>query len=326
MNVELKDKGKRADVYVMESLHTNNITAPSRSFLQHNWEDLVLIDHKRQKYSLKLKEGQTVEIFDEKFNVILVAKNYDEVISQDGKLDVVLEDKDFLVVNKQKGIPMHPGVGNTQDTLANYVRGYLESKGEYDARVDRAGVIHRLDKPVSGLVVFAKTLESQKYIQKQFEEHSVNKIYLAKVVSKGNQNSPLLENVNESDLKSPKEEVDSLIEKNFEIDESWRKESGFVGRSRLNRKKTIFKKVFFGGSRAALTYLKPLKDGQVLVVIKTGRMYQIRATLESMGMYVEGDTMFETLKGGASAESIALESVLLGFQSISGKAILARLI
>ena len=229
------------------------------------------------------------------------------------------------MLKKPKGISVHPGVNNTKDTLANFVVGYLTKNGEYDATMDRGGVVHRLDKSVSGLIVFAKNKIMQKHLQKQFENHTVQKIYLADIVMGENTKAEVFSKIPEKEI-DPQTVIDEFV-RNGGIEEGneWLKVEGYIGRSSVNRKKTIFKTYPSGNAKYALSFIRFLSKEKALVVIKTGRMYQIRASLEYLGIYIKGDTLFQTLKGGDTPNAIELESIYLAFEDMQGRLVIYRL-
>lgn len=319
VQIDETTQGTRADAFV-----SNTFKVHSRSFLKHNWERLVSINGETGKPSYKLRKGDVVEVEDQEVDKILEDHSYGKIIPQHHEFEIMYEDKDSIIINKPKGLVVHPGVGNPQDTLVNYVVEYLETKGEYDPRIERGGIVHRLDKPVSGLILFAKNAEAQLYFQKQFEEHSVEKIYLATVEYGEHLNNELKEKI-PSEQREISEELDILVKNNFQVDSSWLKVEGYIGRSSMNRMKMIFKTYSFNHARTALSYVKPLSSNTFLIIIKTGRMYQIRATLEYLGAHIVGDTLFETLKGGAIPDAIELESVLLSCKDMEGNTLIKRL-
>jgi len=318
VQVSKEDENKRADTFICEHFNVH-----SRSFLVKNWEKLVSINGKESKPSYKLRVGDTIKIQEKDVETILSESSYDKIIPQDYPLNIVYESDSYLVINKPKGISVHPGVGNTKDTLANYVAGYLTKKREYDPTIDRAGVVHRLDKPVSGLMLFAKKLETQKYLQKQFEKHNVQKIYYARIILRESTSKEVFEKLPTTKI-SATDVIDDFV-RTSELSPEWLKVEGYIGRSSVNRRKMMFKPYPFDSAKYSLSYFRFLSNDEVLVVIKTGRMYQIRASLESLGIYIEGDTLFQTLKGGETPEAIALESVLLSFEEPSGKLAIYRL-
>jgi len=319
VHIDETNQGIRADAFV-----STNFKVHSRSFLKHNWERLISINGKMGKPSYKLRKGDVLEIQDEEVDKLLEEHSYGDIIPQHHTLDIVYEDKDFLIINKPKNLVVHPGVGNPKDTLVNYVVEYLQSKNEYDTRMERGGIVHRLDKPVSGLILFAKNAESQLYFQKQFEEHNVEKIYLAKVEYENDLNEELREKFPTKPL-DVSEELDKLVQNNFEIDGTWLKVEGYIGRSSINRMKMAFKTYSFNHGRAALSYIKPVSENEFLVIIKTGRMHQIRATMEYLRANIVGDTLYKTLKGGIAPDEIALESILICCNDMQGKRLINRL-
>lgn len=319
VHIDEKNSGKRADVFVSSTFKVH-----SRSFLKHYWKELISINDKWEKPSYKLREGDVVEVSEQKVNEILEDNSYGIIVPQYHTIDIVYEDDAFLIVNKPKGIVVHPGIGNPKNTLVNYVVGYLSAKGEYDASMERGGIVHRLDKSVSGLMLFAKTTEAQLYFKKQFEEHNVEKVYLAEVELNENVREELRVKIPPKHL-NVSQELDILIKNKFVADDSWLKVDGYIGRSQINRMKMIFKVLPFNHAKYALSYIKPLSAKEILVRIKTGRMYQIRATLEYLGVHIVGDSLFKTMKGGEIPSSIELESVLLSCKDMKGNTFIERL-
>jgi len=312
-----KQSGKRLDVFLLEQLEQRGLDMFSRNFLTNNWGKLIRVNGKYLKQSYKLKTGDEVHIDMEEIEQLKKKMNRSSKIkSQEGKLDVLFETEDFLVLEKPKGMVVHPGIGNREGTLANYVRGYLEKKGEFDSTVDRAGIVHRLDKAVSGLIVFAKNLAMQKHLRKQFENHEVKKVYLADIEYKQLRRG-VKKFFPEQNLDID-EEITKLEERDFECNSSWFKVQGYIARSSRNRIKMRFRKYLGRSGKQVLSYIKPISDEQVLVVIKTGRMHQIRATLEYLGIGIKGDTLYGLSKSSTLPEKIALESILLGFQELDG--------
>jgi len=310
-------KGSRADIFVLGQLKKAELEVPSRTFLHKVFKEVVRINGKKVKTSHKLKEGDIVDISLEKIEINL--KKQDKnigIIAQDGELKVLYETEQYFVIEKPKGIAVHPGVKNTENTLVNFVRGYLEKKKEFNPRLNRAGLVHRLDKGVSGIMVFAKTVEAQKYLQKEFENHNVKKIYLAK--TEGNCDLPIYNN-------SIKKELDNLQKNNFVIDNSWSLYEGYIGRDRTNRLRMEFKESKFTNSKKAVSYIKRIEKDKFLVSIFTGRMHQIRATLAHIGIPIQGDTLYSKKKKDGIPEKIELESILISFKDMNGKVVTFRL-
>lgn len=316
MDVKITDdNGKRIDVFVYNLLK-ENISAVTRTIVQDNLSMGCLVNGVECKKSYRLRFGDTVSINMEFWKNLSTTVDLSEnIIPQDGELDVRYEDPDFLVLYKPKGIAVHPGVGNLDNTLANYVRMYLEKKGEYDPLVDRAGIVHRLDKGVSGIMVLAKNKVAQEYLKAEFSNRRVIKIYHAYVEDSGNARLDMSNNFEqEINLKKYLSKMDI----SFEPWKKWFNMRGYIGRSSKNRYKMEFKLYEFGGSKFAESYI--LKSGnEVLVKIETGRMHQIRASLEYLGLKIVGDTLYGVGKESVNSNSIMLESVLLSFLNMKGE-------
>lgn len=328
MEIEIsKDMiNKRADVLVLEYLRKNGYRLISRSTLRKFWDKIVSVEGKIIKPSLKLKEDNSINVNLEKLDEE-IREDIERlsILPQKGELDVIFEDKDCLVINKRSGVVVHPGVANPVNTLANYVVDYLSRKGEYNSSLKRGGIVHRLDKGVSGLIIFAKQPESQIFFQKQFQDHKVNKVYLAKVeYSKMNEN---LFGLLGSEKKSVKEVLDSLEKNSFVCDTGWLRLEGYIHRSLLNRIKMRFDSTKKDStSKYSLSYIKPLSENELLIKIETGRMHQIRASLEYLGINIVGDTLYSTKSGkGGVPDSIELESVLLSLPNLENKIMTFRL-
>lgn len=310
--------GKRLDVFLLETLKEKGYSKFSRSFLQENWDDLVSVNDSFPKYSYKLKVEDKVKINWEKIKDMDVnVDRSNEILPEEGDLKILFEEEDFLIIDKPKGMVVHPGVGNMSNTLINKMRGYLEGKGEYDNGLKRVGLVHRLDKGVSGIMVFAKTSKMQEHLQKQFEKHNVKKIYLADVEYK--EISPELEKLfpkNDIDIQK---EVEKLEKTNFKFDKGWYKAQGYIGRSEKNRIKMLFKRYQSGSARDAISYIKPISESKFLISIETGRMHQIRATLKYLGVNIKGDTLYKNSSERRIPDEIALRSIFLSFYDMDGE-------
>ena len=318
-NVSNDVVGERVDIFVLNILKDTSFKLVTRSFLKKYWDNLVFVNGKVSKPSLKLKENDVVYI-----DISLLEQKIKEdtsalkIIPQKGNLDVFFENSEILIINKVSGVVVHPGSGNSDNTLANYVVGYLQSKGEYDERVKRGGIVHRLDKGVSGLILFFFFFESQRYYQKQFVVHKVVKLYHTRVESK-NFLAILKEKIKRGvDISSVIKDLES---RDFIVDDNWQKLEGYVQRNNVNRMKMRFTpQKFNNGGKYALTYVKPINENELLIKIETGRMHQIRATLEYLGINIVGDTLYSTKKGkGGVPDSIELTSVLLSFENMRGE-------
>lgn len=296
-----KDKeGLRIDSVVSDILKEKSL---SRAMIQKYILYGCKVNNKQCKKSYKLKVGDVL-ILDEKY---WEEKKKDmdlskDIVSQKGDIDIRYEDDDLIVLYKPKGLVVHPGVGSRDNTLANYLRFYLEQKGEYDFLLDRAGIVHRLDKGVSGLMVVAKSKHTQEYLKGEFSRKNVIKIYHAYL--------------EESKKVGQVVDIKKYL-KNMNINlqpwKSWEKVEGYIGRDRINRFKMEFRTYEFPGSKYALSYIL-FSNNEALIKIDTGRMHQIRATLKYLGYHIKGDKLY----GKGVGDEIMLESVLLSFVKEDG--------
>ncbi len=313
--VEGADVGKRIDVFLLDNLRLKYPFLTRNSILK--LIDRVLVNDTPTKRGYKLKVGDTFKLNEEDtlhfLDQLKESREYiDKIEAQTSKLDIRYEDEDFLILNKSKGVLVHPTSVDRADTLANYVKGYLSAKGEFDELVDRAGVVHRLDKSVSGLIIFAKNKQAQEYLKDQFSQRKITKLYHAIVDEKSSIDNEVLN-----------KEIDNFLENG--IDEDWVKVEGYISRDRKNRKRMKFTRESVASSKYSLMYIKILSKEDILIKLVTGRMHQIRASLKPLGHTITGDTLYSSVSG-KNPTSISLESIYIGFEDSSGKKISQRLV
>lgn len=220
-------------------------------------DDVIICDN-----AYKIKSGET-------FQVTIPPPQEAEPIAQDLDLDVVYEDEDVIVVNKPAGMTVHPAPGAYRDTLVNALLFHCCDHLSGIGGVKRPGIVHRIDKDTSGLLVAAKNDAAHHFLSAQFAEHSIKRTYYAVVYGVCN---PL----------------DGTINKN-------------IARSKFDRKKMA---VTEQNGKTAVTHYKTLKcfgreASLVQCNLETGRTHQIRVHLSSEGHALVGDSVYEKSKKSA---------------------------
>jgi 23S rRNA pseudouridine1911/1915/1917 synthase len=305
--IDQKSQGERIDKFTELKLKDLGFKQATRSMIKDDINKGCTVNGQEIKPSYKLKMEDEVHIDENYWKHFFEHQNLSEdIVAQKGDLEIIYEDDYLIVLNKPKGMVVHPGVGNRKNTLANYLKEYLQSKNQFDQNMDRAGIVHRLDKGVSGLLVTAKSKEVQDALKKQFAKREVEKIYLAKVEK---YKSSEITSINEKETDQVLEEIN---QKGFDKS-GWFEAKGYVGRDLVNRYKMQFKLYQFRGSKPAKSYILPVKDNQLLIKIVTGRMHQIRATLYYYGFYIIGDDLYKPGKRQKSSDKIMLKSIYLSF-------------
>lgn len=244
------DTGLRIDKYLMTK--TNEF---SRAFLQKLIENsFVEVDGKLISKNFKMSENQQVTI------KIPAAENLD-VKPEDIELDIVYEDNDLLVVNKPKGMVVHPAPGNYCHTLVNALMYHCKNSLSGINGILRPGIVHRIDKDTSGLLIVAKNDNSHRQLAEQIKSHSFTRIYEAVV------NGILPKN------------KDTIITN--------------IARHKTNRKKMA---VCTGKGKLAITHYEVIKNFKnhtyVKLKLETGRTHQIRVHMSHIGHYVLGDEVY----------------------------------
>lgn len=168
------DKGQspeRMDKYVMA--HVEGIT---RNKVQQAIDDqMILVDGKPTKANVKVKPGMEIVYFETR------RPDRSEIIPEQMNLEIVYEDEQVLVINKPAGMVVHPGCGNYHGTLINGVAWHLNPDNDKEHIIDlpRIGLVHRIDKDTSGLVLLGKTQEAIEFLSAQFRKHTIHRRYIA---------------------------------------------------------------------------------------------------------------------------------------------------
>lgn len=249
------DKGQsllRIDKFLM-----HRIENASRNRIQNAIEaGSVRVNQGLVKASYKVKPRDVITV------VLPDPPRDTELIAEDIPLDIRYEDDDLLVVNKPAGMVVHPGYNNYSGTLVNGLAYHFQQLPELPGNSGRPGLVHRIDKDTSGLLVIAKSEWVMTHLARQFFEHSIERSYLALVWG---------------DL-----ETDGSI-------------SGYIGRSMKDRKvMAVYQDPEKG--KSSLTHYKVLERmGYVTLVecrLETGRTHQIRAHMQSIGHPLFNDATY----------------------------------
>lgn len=269
--VEAEAAGQRIDRFL-----SGEDTGLSRSALQGLVADgHVLCNGKSIAKSLKLKAGDTIllEIPD--------AKPI-EAVPQDIPLDIVYEDDHLLVVNKPKGMVVHPAPGNPDGTLVNALLWHCKGSLSGIGGEIRPGIVHRIDKDTSGLLVVAKDNETHLSLSQQFAVHSIARVY------------------------------HTVVYGGFAADDGF--VEGNIGRHPVDRKRMAV--VPKGGKAAYTAYHVEERFPaftHLSVRLRTGRTHQIRVHLASIGHPVAGDAVYGPRKVITQLEGQCLHAKTLGF-------------
>lgn len=275
--VNENDKGKRLDIYIAENFNELSRTMIKKLIESNN----ILVNDKSEKVSYKVQANDNISID------VPEAKET-KLKAQEIPLDIIYEDSDIIVVNKPKGMVVHPANGNPDGTLVNAVMAICKDSLSGIGGEIRPGIVHRLDKDTSGVIVVAKNDKAHINMSEQIKNHEVEKTYIALV--KG------FVKEEEATINMP------------------------IGRSTKDRKKMAVNK----NGKNAVTHFKVLKRFKnytlLEVKIETGRTHQIRVHLSEIGYPVVGDTVYSNGKNEWGIKGQCLHAKSLKFKHpITGK-------
>ena len=250
--IKVKSDNERLDKYL--SSNTEFSRALIQDMIEH---DNILVNNKQEKASYKVKMDDEIEIKD----------GYVKELNIEPKkmdIDIVYEDDDIIVVNKASGVVVHPGSGNYTDTLVNGLLYYQKNLSNINGD-ERPGIVHRIDKDTSGLLLIAKNNKTHEILGDYFKNKKVKREYLALLCGEFPHNSATID--------AP------------------------IGRDLKDRKKMA---VTDKNSKEAITDMKVVKryKGYTLVscILKTGRTHQIRVHMAYIGYPIYNDPVYNTRK------------------------------
>lgn len=254
----------------------------SRSMIQKLLEDgKILVNEKKEKAAYKTKIGDKVSVEE------IEPKNI-ELKAQDIPIEIIYEDKDIIVVNKPKGIVVHPANGNPDGTLVNAIMNICKDSLSGIGGEIRPGIVHRIDKDTSGLLIVAKNDKAHINLSEQIKNREITKKYVAL--------------------------VRGVIKENYAtIDMP-------IGRSDKDRKKMAVKK----DGKNAVTHFHVIErfNGFTYLDIKidTGRTHQIRVHMAEIGYPIVGDYIYSNGKNPFGVEGQMLHAKSLEFKHpLTGK-------
>ena len=245
------------DFLRIDKFLSNEIKEFTRSQIQMMIEEgLVLVNDKVIKSNYKLKINDEITVF-------IKEPELTDIEPQDIPLDVIYEDSDIIVINKPSGMVVHPALGNYKDTLVNALLYHCKDLSGINGKI-RAGIVHRIDKDTSGLLVACKNDLAHKNLSEQFMEHKVNKIYYCL--------------------------VNGVIPHNMGVIDAP------IGRDPQSRQQMAVVE----NGKDARTHFKVLerfeKNTLVEVKLETGRTHQIRVHMKYIGYPLVGDPVYGVRK------------------------------
>ena len=269
--VDEVDEGSRLDQFLARRLAQNCSRSQIKKLIEAG--EVQVKGEPVTSAHYRIRRGEAIQI-------TWREKRGDETRAEAIPIDIVYEDEDLVVVNKAAGMVVHPAHGNPSHTLVNALLYHVRNLSQTGGAI-RPGIVHRLDKDTSGLLVVAKSDAAHFSLAKQFKDHQIDRTYDA-----------IVRGVVQHD--------------EGEIDEP-------VGRAFLNRKKVVVRP---SGGKSALTYYRVKRrfSGATWLEIKpkTGRTHQIRVHLAHIGHPVLGDSFYGIRALGIDRQ--ALHASQLGFQ------------
>lgn len=263
-----EERDIRIDAYISSKLENLSRSAVQKLITDNN----VTVNNKTVNKNYKMK-------LNDEINILMPPPQVLDVKAEDIELDIAYEDNDVAVINKPQGMVVHPAAGHYSGTLVNALMNNVEDLSSING-VLRPGIVHRLDKNTSGLLIIAKNDIAHNFLSECLKEHSINRIYYA-----------LVEGVVKNDM--------GVI-------------NAPLGRSEKDRKKRC---VTTKNSKEAITNYEVIKRFRRYTLVKlkleTGRTHQIRVHMKYIGHPVVGDDVY-----GKEDKKFGLKGQLLHSKSI----------
>jgi len=265
-----EDDNERLDAYLAKEL--NEV---SRSYVQKLIkENLVYVNDKNMKSSYLVKEGDFI-------NVKLPKPKKLEIIPENIPIDIVYEDEDIVIINKSQDMVVHPAPGNYNGTLVNALLFHIKNLSSINGII-RPGIVHRLDKDTSGLLIIAKNDRVHRILSENLKERNIKRVYMALIHG--------VLSIDEGTINAP------------------------IGRHGNDRKKmTVTSK----NSKEAITHYRVLerynKYTLIEVKLETGRTHQIRVHMSHINHPVVDDPVYSKAKNEFHLNKQMLHAYKLGF-------------
>lgn len=248
MEIEVKENLTRIDKFLVDYMDESRSTIAK--MIDNSF---ILVNGNKVKANYVVKMGDIITIEDGFTEEI-------DIVPEDIKIDIVYEDDDIIVVNKESGMVVHPGNGNMHGTLVNALLYHTSSLSDVNGEV-RPGIVHRIDKDTSGLMIVAKNNKAHNVLADSLSRHEIKREYIA-----------LLKGEFLSDTAT----IDAPI-----------------GRDKINRKRMAVTNV---NSKEAITHLRVIERYKnytlVRLSLETGRTHQIRVHMDYIGYPVYNDPVY----------------------------------
>ena len=285
--VKENDDGKRLDIFL-----SKEIIHLTRSNIKK------IIDSRNVKVNKKIVLSSSKKVrLNDSITIVFLIKNLEKLLPNKIKLDIHYEDKDILIINKPKGMVVHPGAGNYENTLANALAYKYKNKLSNISGELRPGIVHRIDKDTSGLLVIAKNNLSHSKLSKQFHDHSIKRKYLCLVWGV---------------IRPLQGRIETLISRNKK-NRQLMMVSDFSGKKAVTNYKTV--KIFS---------IKDIpKISLIECVLETGRTHQIRVHMKYKGTSLLGDNQYgkKNIKFKKINENFLKKLAVLNGQALHAKSL-----